>query len=141
MDKGIIVHTVIRNDNNEILIIRRSRNNDVLPEFWDVPGGTLEDGEDPAYGAVREVLEETGLKIEKPDLFFCRSNVDLKKNKQFITLVFLSKHSNGEISLNPNEHDDFVWIKLSEAKDYRLVEYLKYCFDLVASKKHSGLSL
>jgi 8-oxo-dGTP diphosphatase len=31
---------------------------------WDVPGGFLEPGEDPAGGAKREVLEETGLEVE-----------------------------------------------------------------------------
>jgi ADP-ribose pyrophosphatase YjhB (NUDIX family) len=30
---------------------------------WDLPGGYLEDGEHPEAGAVREVLEETGLAV------------------------------------------------------------------------------
>mgnify|MGYP001578741647 FL=1 len=53
MNKGLIVHTVIFNDKNEVLITRRASVNDVLPEYWDIPGGTLEDGEDPQIGAVR----------------------------------------------------------------------------------------
>ncbi|MNY11350.1 hypothetical protein D3C86_1443740 [compost metagenome] len=31
--------------------------------MWDIPGGYLEDGEHPEAGALREVLEETGLKV------------------------------------------------------------------------------
>lgn len=38
------------------MILQRSKKNDVLPEYWDVPGGTLEDGEDPEVGAIREVV-------------------------------------------------------------------------------------
>ncbi|MNR89855.1 Bifunctional NMN adenylyltransferase/Nudix hydrolase [compost metagenome] len=31
--------------------------------LWDIPGGYLEEGEHPEAGALREVLEETGLKV------------------------------------------------------------------------------
>jgi 8-oxo-dGTP diphosphatase len=130
------VHTIIFNDNAEILLTRRSRENDVLPGFWDVPGGTLENGEAPEDGAAREALEESGLKIGKPHLFFCKSNIDVKKNKQFVTMIFLSKYSGGNIILNPEEHDDFAWIKISEAKDYQLVDYLKDCLGLLSSREH-----
>lgn len=34
-----------------------------LKGCWDIPGGFLEAGEDPADGAVRELFEETGLRI------------------------------------------------------------------------------
>jgi ADP-ribose pyrophosphatase len=37
---------------------------DPLKGHWDVPGGFLEAGEDPEAGAVRELLEETGLRIQ-----------------------------------------------------------------------------
>lgn len=36
--------------------------------FWNIPGGFLNYGEDPAEGAKREVFEETGLVIEVGDL-------------------------------------------------------------------------
>jgi 8-oxo-dGTP pyrophosphatase MutT (NUDIX family) len=52
MQKGLIVHTLIRNDEGEVLIIQRSKNDRTLPEFWDIPGGTLENGEDSAAGAI-----------------------------------------------------------------------------------------
>lgn len=52
MDRGLIIHTVIYNNDRKVLIIKRSKTNDVLPEYWDVPGGTLEDGEDPVAGAI-----------------------------------------------------------------------------------------
>ena len=35
---------------------------------WDIPGGFLEAGEDPEAGAVRELLEETGLSIVPREL-------------------------------------------------------------------------
>ena len=38
------------------------------PEKWGPPGGHLEPGEDPASGAARELLEETGVRIDPADL-------------------------------------------------------------------------
>lgn len=88
VQKGLIIHTVIANDKGEILILQRTKNNKAFPDYWDMPGGTLKDGEDPAQGAIRETKEETGLDISDPKLFFQKSNMDVAKNKQFIVLVF-----------------------------------------------------
>lgn len=54
---GLGVHiAVIRN--NEILLIQREDF-----EVWGLPGGEIDSGETPAQAAVREVYEETGLKV------------------------------------------------------------------------------
>lgn len=141
MQKGLIIHTLVVNDKGEVLILQRSKLEDVLPEYWDIPGGTLEDGEDPAVGAIREVKEETGLNIFEPQLFFQRSNVDLKKNKQFVTLVFLAKNTGAEVILNPCEHSEYEWINVKDVSKYKTVDYLADCLKLFASGKHPSLNL
>ena len=127
MTTGLIVHTVISNDEHKVLIIKRAAVNDVLPGYWDIPGGTLEDGEDPYEGATREAKEETGLDIAKPDLFFLKSNIDTAKNKQFITLVFHAQNPSGKVRLNPSEHDEYAWIDVSEIGKYKAVDYVVEC--------------
>jgi 8-oxo-dGTP diphosphatase len=135
MQKGLIVHTLIANTKGEILILQRSKHNDVLPEYWDIPGGTLEDGEDPEQGAVRETKEETGLDISDPRLFFQKSNVDSAKNKQFVTLVFEATSSGSVVQLNPEEHDAYAWIPLSDAGRYKTVDYVPDCLRAYAVLK------
>jgi len=127
MQKGLIIHTLIVNDLGEVLIIQRSKNNDYLPGYWDIPGGTLEDGEDLILGAIRETKEETGLDVLKLNLFFQKSNVDVSKNKQFITVVFYTKISNGNVVVNPEEHDAYAWINPSKITEYKTVDYLVDC--------------
>src|ERR1700758_3503156 len=106
MDKGLIAHTVICNPDGRVLIIRRSKQIRVLPGYWDLPGGTVEDGEDPADAAIREIKEETDLDVTNVSLYFEKSTVDKSKNKQFVTLVFFAKHFTGEVRLRPDGHEE-----------------------------------
>lgn len=124
MQKGLIVHTLVTNSRGEILILQRSEQDNVLPGFWDLPGGTLENGEDPSVGAIRETKEEAGIDISNPKLFFCESKVDVEKNKQFVTLIFSAESSNPQVTLNPTEHQQYAWILPSEIDKYKTVNYL-----------------
>jgi 8-oxo-dGTP diphosphatase len=49
-----------------VLLARRAV--DPLRGYWDIPGGFLEAGEEPESGAVRELLEETGLRVQPREL-------------------------------------------------------------------------
>lgn len=129
MQKGLIIHTVVTNDRGEVLILQRSKGNDVLPGYWDLPGGTLEDGEDPAEGAIREAKEETGLHISDVKLFFHKSNVDTLKDKQFVTLIFHTKSFESSVVVNPEEHDAYIWIDILDIANYQTVEYLPGCLN------------
>lgn len=63
MEKPLsVVVTVIINENNEVLLIKRQRG--VYPGLWAIPGGKIERGEFVRDAALREALEETGLKTE-----------------------------------------------------------------------------
>lgn len=127
MQKGLIVHMIIANDHGEVLILQRSKRNDFLPEYWDIPGGTLEDGEDPTVGVIRETKEESGLDVSNVKLFFQKSNIDSSKNKQFVTLIFHTNISIANVIINPEEHDTFTWIKPEDIANYKVVDYLHDC--------------
>jgi len=49
---------VVRNEQGEILLQRRSDTGD-----WELPGGGIDPGEEPAEAVIREVLEETGIRV------------------------------------------------------------------------------
>ena len=57
---------VIKNEDNEILFIKRSMKKSTLPGAWSFPSGKLEEGEDAYKTAVREANEELGVEI-KPE--------------------------------------------------------------------------
>jgi len=138
MKREIIVHTLILNNHGEVLIIQRSKNDDILPGYWDIPGGTLEKGEDPAVGAIREVKEETGLPVSDVTLFFQKSNIDFKKNTQFITLVFYATTLHSSVALNFEDHEAYQWVRSSEVGTFKVVDYLLDCVNSFEKLKHSS---
>ncbi len=139
MEKGIIVHTIVYNSNKEILLLKRSINDSVLPNYWDIPGGTLEDGEDPMSGAIRETIEETGIKIDKSSLFFYTSNIDTQKNKQFVRMIFIAQTSDPQVILNKEDHEGYKWIDINDQIQLKVVDYVYDCFKLLKSKEHELL--
>ena len=58
---------LVLDDEGRILLARRAREPD--EGKWDLPGGFLEEGEDPRDALRRELEEETGLAVERVEFF------------------------------------------------------------------------
>lgn len=140
MNIGIIIHTIIFNERKEILVIKRASDRKVYPNLWDIPGGTLEVGEDPTQGAIREIKEETNLNINELSLFDYTHNIDEKKNKQFIRLLFITKYNGQDIKINVSEHNEYKWIDIKDEGIDDLVYYLPKILELLKNKTHKLLS-
>src|SRR5262245_42920607 len=56
---SVSVAGVVVREDGRVLVIKRADNG-----AWEAPGGVLELDERPEEGACREVLEETGIKVE-----------------------------------------------------------------------------
>ena len=55
---------VIQDDEDSVLLTKRSQRMSVFPGAWVLPGGHIEVGESLEECAVREIKEETGIEIE-----------------------------------------------------------------------------
>ena len=64
-DKHVRVRVLIINDHKEVLLVRSWFSH----QQWSLPGGGIKRVETPAEAAVREVYEETGLRIAVDHLF------------------------------------------------------------------------
>jgi len=60
------VGAVVHDDAGRLLLVRRA--NPPAQGTWSLPGGRVEAGEDDAGAVVREVGEETGLRVEAGDV-------------------------------------------------------------------------
>jgi 8-oxo-dGTP pyrophosphatase MutT (NUDIX family) len=84
---------------------------------WGLPKGAVSAGETSEQAALREVLEETGLRAEiiKPldtiEYFFRAGDTLIRKRVDF----YLMRYVSGELTPQLSEVDDVEWVELSEA--------------------------
>jgi 8-oxo-dGTP pyrophosphatase MutT (NUDIX family) len=95
------VSGLVFNDSGEVLLHRRSDNGQ-----WAVIGGMVDPGEEPATAVVREVFEETGVRVEPVRLtgVYLTPVVtyDNGDRAQYVVTVFRCRALSG----TPHPHDD-----------------------------------
>ena len=82
------------------------------------PGGHVEQGESFVEAVIREVWEETGLKIENPRLCGTKQ-FQTGKGERYV--VFLYKTNRFSGTLRSSEEGDVFWVSRSDLGKYRLV--------------------
>lgn len=137
MTVRLIAHVLIQSGDDYLLIkrseIKRGFPN-VCPTYWDIPGGGVEKGELPRDGALRECIEEIGVRLDKDSLELIHedSQLDTSKDTVFTRLVYKAEWFGEKpiIRLDPEEHTDFKWLTLNQSlKKEKLVPYLREIFE------------
>src|SRR5688572_23282078 len=99
MKTRIVQKAVVVNDDNKILILRRSKTDTRRPLQWDPPGGLCEESEQLKDSINREVLEETGLRVTRLKLSYAITDVriwiDEKKlgHTENVIFMYYTAHS------------------------------------------------
>jgi len=138
--------TAIIVKDGKYLITRRSQNKKRFPGMWTVPGGKLEtddyinlpkDTTDYWYNVLekvlrREVKEEVGLDIENIVYVTSLATVHGDGNPSLV-ISCMADYRSGDVTLKPDETDDFRWVTLEEAKAYRLIDGI---YDELAMAEH-----
>jgi 8-oxo-dGTP pyrophosphatase MutT (NUDIX family) len=106
---------LVLNSQNKLLMMKRSDSN-----MWGVPGGAMELGETTEETARRELLEETGLTADGLTLFDVFSGEELYyrypsgEEVYYISIVYITRGTQGDINLLDGEHYDFQYFELSK---------------------------
>ena len=108
----IVVVACVVNSKNQILLTLRDRNKVKYPGTWENTGGALQAGESSREAAVRELFEETGIKVAQDDLTMLDSQ---KEEYAFIDFYIVKKDVPlEEIVLQKGETTDARWVTFRE---------------------------
>lgn len=114
MKAKTIAKTILLNDKNHVLLLRRSATDTRRPGEWDFPGGGIETGEDITAGVAREIGEEAGLSIATADLRLLYAATEAYETESVTRLLFLAKAQNLPVRLS-FEHDLYKWVDVETA--------------------------
>lgn len=121
------VNVVVVNDAGQLLLIRRSDNDN-----WAVPGGAIDLGESLTQAAVRETKEETGVDCEVTGLvgiytdpkhvILYTSNGEVR---QEFSIVLTARVVGGELTPS-DESLEVLWVPLEDVGRYRMDRSMGY---------------
>jgi 8-oxo-dGTP diphosphatase len=117
-------HGLIRKG-NRYLITKRNPKKNFMAGYWDVPGGTIEFEEKLEQGLIREIKEETSLKVKPIRIISAFTSSSKKYNHQVTQLTYLCDYISGEVKLNAREHVEYKWVNKKEMKNYKLIHFVK----------------
>jgi len=127
VDIRVAAYAVIVDDEQRILLAHWNENGH---GGWTLPGGGLEDGEDPADAAVREIREETGFDAELDGLLGVNSHVVPGAQRvqapgrplHAIRIVYRAHITGGELTNElDGSTDEAAWFDLSAVKNVETV--------------------
>lgn len=122
---------IVFNENNELLLIHRRGK-------WDLPKGKIEPGEEISTGAIREVEEETAVKVARiTALPILTYHAYMHKGKASLkeTCWYPMQAQNGQFNLIPQTEEDIdqaLWVKKTELDFYQAGSH-PLIWDLISS--------
>jgi ADP-ribose pyrophosphatase YjhB (NUDIX family) len=100
-------------DPERVLLVRRADNG-----AWSLPSGIVEPGEQPADSLVREVLEETCVRVRPDRLVLLSADPEIRYPNgdrcQFIAMTFRCSYLGGDARVGDDESTDVRWFSLSD---------------------------
>jgi 8-oxo-dGTP diphosphatase len=101
----------------DIAVVHRPKYDD-----WSLPKGKLDEGEDFAQAAVREVEEETGLRCRLGRELGDATYTDHKDRAKLVRYFEMHPEEGGEFTPN-KEVDELRWISVADASDVLSYEF------------------
>lgn len=105
-----VAKILLLDNDNHFLLLRRSKTHPRLAGFYDLPGGAIEDSEEPAEALIREVREETGIILGHDATRVLYATTSLINGRSFPTLLYVSRLSEHAPTVTISwEHDYYEW--------------------------------
>jgi 8-oxo-dGTP diphosphatase len=110
----------IKQDGKTLMIHRTKKENDIHAGKWNGLGGKFQPGETPEECVIREVFEESGLKIHQPELRGILTFPNFAKDEDWYAFVFVANQFEGKLIDSPE--GSLKWIADEEVINLNLWE-------------------
>lgn len=106
----------------EILLAKRCETWEGKPislgGYWSIFGGAIEEGENPMIAAIRELYEESHIKIDLHQLNYTKDLYsEFQGNTTQFSVYFASSWRKPEVILN-KEHTEYIWYPLEKIEEF-----------------------
>ncbi|WP_409291307.1 NUDIX hydrolase [Peribacillus sp. SCS-37] len=109
-----VAHAFILDEKEENVLMVHN-----LPDIWTMPGGRVEDGETLHEAVIREVREETGVRVEPHHILAVSEGKFAERNHHAILFTFKAKLIQGTPAVqDPEEIREVVWMPLDAASEH-----------------------
>ena len=112
-------------------ILLEKRKNNPGKGKWSIPGGLVELGENVEKTVIREVKEETGLDVEKPEHIDVVDNIvldeDNKVRYHFVIVDYFVRLKGGKLAA-ASDAEELKWASLGEVETYTLTSTFRAFF-------------
>lgn len=103
------VKVLVEDENGAYLLVRQK-----YQSYWSLPGGGVESGESSRSAAVREVQEETGVRILPEDSKLFSVYFSKREYKSDHILLFVSKSAGRQVLESDFEIEEVAWFRAEE---------------------------
>lgn len=119
---GLAVRVLLTDQDGKILILKRSTDSKTNPGKWELPGGKVNQDESFDHALIREVYEETNLKITLEHVVGAsEQNLHIIRA---VHIIMSGKIIEGELNLS-SEHEGYAWVRMETLSDYELADWLQ----------------
>lgn len=122
----LTVDVIVVNSKNQVLLIERKNK----PYGWAIPGGFVDYGETVEHAAVRELLEETNLKISEEELNFLGIYSDPKRDPRGHTVSIVYYAYSNSIPSAADDAKRAEFFDLSELPENIVFDHINILNDL-----------
>jgi 8-oxo-dGTP diphosphatase len=126
LKKTVVAGVLVKNADNEFLLVKKANNVGPYAGTYLTPGGGVETGESADNAALRELYEETGVKVKNFQRAFFDDDVTENWEgikRHFIMLLYSADYESGELHQtegNDDEFEDVGWYAIDQLKTMKL---------------------
>ncbi len=113
-----VAKAIILDTTGCFLLLQRSDTHPSLAGFFDLPGGGLQENEEPGAAVIREVSEETGLQLSIDRIKILYTTTQLLHGRSYPTILYIAyvREEAPQVAISW-EHKSYEWAPLERLEE------------------------